>query len=113
MINNPPPFKALRIPIIIPTKGRGFINQGSTVCKLQDVGNPASIRTALAIGKANRLARLVCAGIAEKWKDYSVSTLRNCQNLHKAVLAGRQMLMSNLGTCGRNRFPKPYAAGLP
>ena len=31
MINKPPPFKDLniRIPIIIPTNGRGFINQGS------------------------------------------------------------------------------------
>ena len=31
MINKPPPFKGLnvRIPSIIPTKGRGFINQGS------------------------------------------------------------------------------------
>ena len=31
MINKPPPFKGLpiRIPIIIPIKGRGFINQGS------------------------------------------------------------------------------------
>ena len=30
MINKPPPFKGLniRIPIIIPMKGRGFINQG-------------------------------------------------------------------------------------
>ena len=32
MINEPPPFKGLtiRIPIIIPIQGRGFINQGST-----------------------------------------------------------------------------------
>ena len=31
MINTPPPFKGLniRIPIITPIKGRGFINQGS------------------------------------------------------------------------------------
>ena len=31
MINKPPPFKGLniRIPIIIPIKGRGFINHGS------------------------------------------------------------------------------------
>ena len=31
MINNPPCFKGLNtsIPIIIPIKGRGFINQGS------------------------------------------------------------------------------------
>ena len=31
MINKPPPFKGLNIsiPIRIPTKGRGFINQGS------------------------------------------------------------------------------------
>ena len=31
MINKPPPFKGLNIgiPIIIPTKGRGYINQGS------------------------------------------------------------------------------------
>ena len=31
MINKPRPFKVLniRIPIIIPIKGRGFINQGS------------------------------------------------------------------------------------
>ena len=31
MINKPPPFKGLniRIPTIIPIKGRGFINQGS------------------------------------------------------------------------------------
>ena len=33
MINKPPPFKGLiiRIPIIIPIKGRGVINQGSTL----------------------------------------------------------------------------------
>ena len=33
MMNKPPPFKGLniRIVIIIPTKGRGFINQGSTL----------------------------------------------------------------------------------
>ena len=31
MINKPPPFKGLniRIPILIPIKGRGFLNQGS------------------------------------------------------------------------------------
>ena len=30
MIDNPPPFKGLniRIPVIFPAKGRGFINQG-------------------------------------------------------------------------------------
>ena len=34
MINKPPPFKGLniRIPIIIPIKGSGFINQGFGVC---------------------------------------------------------------------------------
>ena len=33
MINKPAPFKGLhiRIPIIIPAKGRGFINHGSTL----------------------------------------------------------------------------------
>ena len=33
MINKPPPFKGLkiRIPIIVPIRGRGFINQGSGV----------------------------------------------------------------------------------
>ena len=33
MINSFPPFKGpiLRIPIMIPTKGRGFINQRSTL----------------------------------------------------------------------------------
>ena len=33
MINEPPPFKGpnIRFPIIIPIKGRGFINQGSTL----------------------------------------------------------------------------------
>ena len=33
MINKPPPFKGLniRIPVIILVKGRGFINQGSTL----------------------------------------------------------------------------------
>ena len=33
MINKPPPFKGLdiSIPIIIPVKGRGFINHGSTL----------------------------------------------------------------------------------
>ena len=32
MINKPPPFKGLniRIPIIVPVQGRGFVNQGST-----------------------------------------------------------------------------------
>ena len=31
MINKPPPFQGLncRIPILIPIKGRGFLNQGS------------------------------------------------------------------------------------
>ena len=40
MINKPPPFKGLstRIPIIIPIKGRGFINKGSTL-----VGEPMSL----------------------------------------------------------------------
>ena len=35
MINKHPPFKGLhiRIPIIIPIKGRGFINHGSTLRK--------------------------------------------------------------------------------
>ena len=33
MINKPSPFKGLKtnIPIMIPIKGRGFINKGSTV----------------------------------------------------------------------------------
>ena len=34
MINKSPPFKGLhimRIPVVIPIKGRGFINQGSTL----------------------------------------------------------------------------------
>ena len=33
MINESPPFKGpnIRIPIIIPIKGRGLINQGSTL----------------------------------------------------------------------------------
>ena len=33
MMNNPPPVKGpnIRIPVIIRIKGRGFINQGSTV----------------------------------------------------------------------------------
>ena len=33
MISKPPPFKGLDIgiPIVIPIKGRGFINQGSTL----------------------------------------------------------------------------------
>ena len=33
IIKNPPPFTGLnmRIPIVIPIKGRGFINQGSTL----------------------------------------------------------------------------------
>ena len=36
MINQPPPFHCLniRIPIIIPIKGRGCINQGSGLSKL-------------------------------------------------------------------------------
>ena len=35
MINKPPPFKGrnIRIPIIMPTKGRGFINHGSGLSK--------------------------------------------------------------------------------
>ena len=34
MINIPPPFKGLniRMPVIIPIKGRGFINHGSGLC---------------------------------------------------------------------------------
>ena len=34
MINKPPPFKGLniRMPIIIPMKGRRFVNQGSALC---------------------------------------------------------------------------------
>ena len=33
MINKPPPFKGfdIRIPIIIPIHGKGFINKGSTL----------------------------------------------------------------------------------
>ena len=33
MINKPPPLKGLiiRIPILMPIKGRGFINKGSTI----------------------------------------------------------------------------------
>ena len=41
MINNPPPFKGLndiRIPIITQIKGRGFINQGSTLNRKSLVG---------------------------------------------------------------------------
>ena len=36
MISKPPPFKGLniQIPIIIPIKGRGFINQGSGLERL-------------------------------------------------------------------------------
>ena len=35
MINKPPPFKGLniRIPIIIPIKGSGFMNQGSGLAR--------------------------------------------------------------------------------
>ena len=33
MIKNPPPFKGIRIPIIIPAKGKGLINQGS-ICMI-------------------------------------------------------------------------------
>ena len=38
MINKPSPFKGLniKIPIIIPIKGRGFINQGSGVLSNQN-----------------------------------------------------------------------------
>ena len=37
IINNPPPFKGLniRIPTIIPIKGKGFINQGSAFNSLK------------------------------------------------------------------------------
>ena len=40
MINNPPPFKDLNIgiPIIIPIKGRGFLNHGSTLFRPRGVG---------------------------------------------------------------------------
>ena len=36
MINKPPPFKGLniRIPIVTPIKGRGFINHGSGLSRL-------------------------------------------------------------------------------
>ena len=39
MINEPPPFKDLdiRIPVIIPIQGRGFMNQGSTL-RIQGLG---------------------------------------------------------------------------
>ena len=44
MINKPSPFKGLniRIPIIIPIKGRRFINQGSTLPYLEDHGDLVS-----------------------------------------------------------------------
>ena len=43
MINEPPPFKGLiiRILIIIPIKGKGFINQGSGLLRLA-TGEPPS-----------------------------------------------------------------------
>ena len=46
MINEPPPFKDLniRIPIITPIKGRGFINHGSGLAK----GVPAAPSTSQA-----------------------------------------------------------------
>ena len=39
MINKPPPFKGLniRIPIIIPIGGRGFINQGSWLLRTDPI----------------------------------------------------------------------------
>ena len=53
MINKPPSFKGLniRIPTIIPMKGRGFINQGFTLvqtCTLYPSPEPESMRSLLA-----------------------------------------------------------------
>ena len=47
MINKPPPFKGLniRIPSIIPIKGRGFINQGSALV----VGRMSGMRRAISV----------------------------------------------------------------
>ena len=47
MINKPPAFKGLniRIPIIIPIKGRGFINQGSTLCRRSGSYSPSKCNT--------------------------------------------------------------------
>ena len=57
MINKPPPFQGLsiRIPIIIPIKGRGFINRGSGLIYIeassQIVFTPApKTRTSLGSG---------------------------------------------------------------
>ena len=40
MINKPPTFEDLnmRIPVIIPIKGRGFLNHGSGLCIPSDAG---------------------------------------------------------------------------
>ena len=45
MINKPPPFKDLniRIPIMIPIKGRGFINHGSGLPPVIIVESPFSL----------------------------------------------------------------------
>ena len=52
MINKPPPFKRLdtRIPIIVPIKGRGFINQGSTLAGLIEGGTWGCSRAILSLG---------------------------------------------------------------
>ena len=46
MINKPPPLKGLdiRIPILIPVKGRGFINQGSALASAPEHAGAISLR---------------------------------------------------------------------
>ena len=58
MINKPPPFKGLNIgiPIITPIKGRGFMNQGSTLgiqVPNSYTLNPKPVRTTLLLPKTH------------------------------------------------------------
>ena len=50
MINKPPPFKGLniRIPIIIPIKGRGFVNHGLGLLPGQSAHNHEGAQSARA-----------------------------------------------------------------
>ena len=58
MINKPPPFKGpnIRIPIIIPIKGRELINQGSTL-GWKDGGQRCGFQRLQSIGKFEKRLR--------------------------------------------------------
>ena len=83
MINKPPPLKGLniRIPIIIPIKGTGFINLGST-SKSHEVGDllgtwGAGVRVRVAF---EVIAAMVCCDLVPCYLTAELSPLYKLQS---------------------------------